>query len=661
MVVVSLGAACGKATQKDAAPAQAQPVVKPDPWSAISNSAVGPTAYLGNSRLGIRIGHTGLGTSPDGTLLPAFLMSNNSLLRVPHPAAMQIWINGQPLMPSGPDTFESVLDFRTGKLRSKMVSQGVTVAVETLVGADAPIVSQRVTFEASSPKSVQIWIGVPTGLANPVESNSGDWSEFSYSCPTTRVSAGEVRSLSPPADVIVTFRSRLSENLTGAWRASRESPKKGQDGRGYLFEGGIPSGTSTFETTSGIGSGPPRWLDENLAESSEVWSDRWQTDIEIEGPVEDQQAIRSLLFYLYMSPTSKMPPMALSSEKYQGHRFWDAEAWMLPVYSLIRPAAAKAATEWRLSVTDVDARVPWEAGSIGEDLTPPAFREAIHVAGWVSWWLERAVAMGLTEESAAYPVLRSVAEFYRDRAVERSGSLHILGVTSPDEGRLRNNDLVTNLLAIRAGFALSPDHRSYLGALTTDLARVRIPLDSKGIPLTFDDDPIRGYQQAAALLALYPIEWPFSRDTQEAFFDRYKTRTSLSGPAMSDSIHAVIAARLGRKSEAYAIWQDSWRPFVRPEFMLFSERRATNDVYFATGAAGCLQSVIYGFLGVHIEKNGGESPPASKPLLNGYRLAVRPNLPPAWKSITFKNVRLLGEVITIRATHDGAEILPGGE
>ena len=64
---------------------------------------------------------------------------------------------------------------------------------------------------------------------------------------------------------------------------------------------------------------------DEIAKASEgAWKKRWQSDIEIDGPVEDEQAVRSFLFYLRSSiaPEARraIAPMALSSEIYGGAR-----------------------------------------------------------------------------------------------------------------------------------------------------------------------------------------------------------------------------------------------------------------------------------------------------------------------------------------------------
>jgi trehalose/maltose hydrolase-like predicted phosphorylase len=112
-------------------------------------------------------------------------------------------------------------------------------------------------------------------------------------------------------------------------------------------------------------------------------------------------------------------------------------------------------------------------------------------------------------------------------------------------------------------------------------------------------------------------------------FSYYVDRTIKTGPAMTESVHAVIAARLGRTEEAYRRFRLSVDPFVRPPFSSFSEKRTRDHLQFLTGAAGALQAVLYGFAGLHLR----DSP---RPLF-------QPHLPSAWTSLTLRNFQWRGQ------------------
>ena len=74
-----------------------------------------------------------------------------------------------------------------------------------------------------------------------------------------------------------------------------------------------------------------------------------------------------------------------------------------------------------------------------------------------------------------------------------------------------------------------------------------------------------------------------------------------------------------------------------------------------TGAAGSLQTVLYGFAGMHIEREGIAAG-ASKSLGNGHQVAFRPNLPAEWKSLTLHNIFLGPHRATVRIDHSGVSI-----
>jgi len=79
-----------------------------------------------------------------------------------------------------------------------------------------------------------------------------------------------------------------------------------------------------------------------------------------------------------------------------------------------------------------------------------------------------------------------------------------------------------------------------------------------------------GVKQADGELVLYPAELPMDAKTAEATFDVHKGRVIKNGPAMTASIHALIAARLGRAAEAEQYFRDSYHPFVRGPFLLLN-------------------------------------------------------------------------------------------
>lgn len=79
-------------------------------------------------------------------------------------------------------------------------------------------------------------------------------------------------------------------------------------------------------------------FDRLLEKQAEAWAHVWQeSDIEIEGDVAAQQAIRFNIFQLNQTYTGEDPrlnigPKGFTGEKYGGVTYWDTEAYCLPFY-----------------------------------------------------------------------------------------------------------------------------------------------------------------------------------------------------------------------------------------------------------------------------------------------------------------------------------------
>ena len=151
-------------------------------------------------------------------------------------------------------------------------------------------------------------------------------------------------------------------------------------------------------------------------------------------------------------------------------------------------------------------------------------------------------------------------------------------------------------------------------------------------------------KQADGELVLYPAALPMSKKTAERTFDFHAARPIANGPAMTASIHALIAARLGRGAEAERFFRESYRPFVRGPFLLFSEKRSLERCVFAHGAGGVLESVIYGFSGLDGETFDAKRFPVA--------------LPASWKRLRITGIRRGGKTYTLEVTPGKRTLAP---
>ena len=99
---------------------------------------------------------------------------------------------------------------------------------------------------------------------------------------------------------------------------------------------------------------------------------------------------------------------------------------------------------------------------------------------------------------------------------------------------------------------------------------------------------------------------------------------SPEGPAMGFSVLATLYARLGNSQKAFEIFQRSYKQNEVPPFGVLSETAGGTNPYFATGAGGMLQAVLFGFGGLQITNDGISQ--------------LKTNLPSTWRSLEIKGV-----------------------
>lgn len=211
---------------------------------------------------------------------------------------------------------------------------------------------------------------------------------------------------------------------------------------------------------------------ESLFAQQRSWlDDFWQrSDVEVEGQLEIQQAMRWNLFQIAQAAAraegSGIPAKGLTGSGYGGHYFWDTEIYVLPFLTYTRPSAARAAMRFRYSLLDAARRrahevsqsgalFPWRTIN-GEEAS------AYYAAGTAQYHINADIAYALMQYVAAtgdldflvregIDVLVETARMWADlgfRREEDDGEFHIHGVTGPDEyTTVVNDNLFTNVMA----------------------------------------------------------------------------------------------------------------------------------------------------------------------------------------------------------------------
>ncbi|HZO87442.1 MAG TPA: hypothetical protein VFB38_03820 [Chthonomonadaceae bacterium] len=400
-------------------------------------------------------------------------------------------------------------------------------------------------------------------------------------------------------------------------------------------------------------------------------------DIVIEGDPEAQQVTHANLFYLlsstYPGSDHSIPPMGLSSRTYNGHIFWDADVWMLPALLVQWPEYARSIVDYRFKTLGQaqrnarqhgyqGAEFPWESAATGAEAAPAEFARERHVTAGVAfaawqYYLWTGDRTFLAREG--WPLLQATAQYWVSRVTQgKDGKYHIRGVLSPDEtAGLVDDDAYTNAAArynLRAALAAARLlHRPAEPQWTAVAERLFLPFDKQRAIPAASALPLTDHyaaKQAAALLLIHPLGADYDAATMGRMLDFYAAHTIKTGPAMTASIHAIVAARLGRSQQSLDYFREAYRPFMRAPWDAFSEKRTTQNVYFLTGMAGCVQSALYGFAGLRVSMPGEK--------VSGTRIAgdaeavlyADPHLPPGWEKLILRGVRFRGKSLEIAIT-----------
>jgi len=193
-----------------------------------------------------------------------------------------------------------------------------------------------------------------------------------------------------------------------------------------------------------------------------------QADVEIDGDPEIQQAVRFALFHVLQAGSRgerrPIPAKGLTGPGYDGHVFWDTEAFVLPLLTAMLPRAAADALRWRQSTIDLarqralqlglrGAAFPWRTIR-GHECSGywPAGTAAFHVNAAIADAALRYVSAtedAEFEEQTALELLVETARLWHSLGhYDASGRFRIDGVTGPDEySAIADNNVYTNLMA----------------------------------------------------------------------------------------------------------------------------------------------------------------------------------------------------------------------
>ncbi|MEM6895606.1 MAG: glycoside hydrolase family 65 protein [Bacteroidota bacterium] len=397
-----------------------------------------------------------------------------------------------------------------------------------------------------------------------------------------------------------------------------------------------------------------------LNQHKSLWEDLWKGDIVIEGNLKDQLDVRLALYHLYAFSRGdsdlSIAPMGLSSQNYNGHIFWDTELWMFPPLLMLNQDIARSLVNYRsdrlgkakekaINFGYKGAMFPWESDDTGEEATPAwaltgTFEHHITADVAIAFWNYYRVSQNMSWlKERGYPMMKEVADYWVSRSTKNNdGSYSIKNVVGAnefapnvDDNAFTNGSAITALqYATEAAKTVGETPDPSWDEVAAKIRILKFPDGTTKEHATYDGERIK---QADVNLLTYPLDVVNDEATVLKDLKYYEPKLAEEGPAMGQSVFAVIYARLGDAKEAYRLFRRSYEPNKRPPFGALAEAATSDNPYFATGAGGMLQVVLFGFGGLDITEQG--------------IVQKNPILPKEWKSLTLKGVGPEGKTYTV--------------
>lgn len=337
-------------------------------------------------------------------------------------------------------------------------------------------------------------------------------------------------------------------------------------------------------------------------------------DVRIDGDARLQQAVRFALFQVFQASARaearSVPGKGLTGSGYEGHTFWDFEAFVLPVLTSTAPDAALQALRWRHATLDHARERARTLGLRGASFAWrtidgressgywPASMAAFHinaaVAGAVMHYVRTTGDQDFEREAGTEILVETARLWLSLGRGDDDGGFHIDGVTGPDEyTAVVDDNVYTNLSARRnlrgaaAAARRHPEVAAALGADEEEVAAWEAAADAMTVlydeerqvhpqsagftaharwdfdATAPDEYPLHSHfpyfdiyrkqvlKQADLVLALYTSHEEFTWEEKARAFAYYDALT-VRDSSLSAAAQAVIAAEVGHLELASA-------------------------------------------------------------------------------------------------------------
>ncbi|MFD5214835.1 glycoside hydrolase family 65 protein [Microbacterium sp. NPDC058345] len=323
------------------------------------------------------------------------------------------------------------------------------------------------------------------------------------------------------ATVVVETSEDLARTTIGAHLAKGESLRFTKI-VGHEWSASLTDAALRDRVEAAVAAGGELGWNGLLAEQEAYLTAFWSiADVRIEGAPRLQQAARFALFQVLQSAARlegrSIPGKGLTGPGYQGHIFWDADSFVVPVLSHVAPDAAREALRWRHATLD-DARARAEHLHLGGAAFAWRTIDGKEASGY---WPASTAAFHINADVAAALVahVRVTGDTHLEREIgvellvetarlwmalgrwDLDGGFHIDGVTGPDEyTAIVDDNAFTNLMAqqnLRGAADAARRHPDRARAFAVDDAEVESwqgAADAVVIPF----DARRGVHQQSA-------------------------------------------------------------------------------------------------------------------------------------------------------------------
>ncbi len=573
------------------------------------------------------------------------------------------------------------LDLHRGVRTERCAAAGVVITIEQFVSmTEAALVLTRVSFAADADVTVGPMVTPPpgSGAAEPVEEQG----EGVYD---PRVAP--VMTTSPWTDPCIHDRAgvaartdRLAASGFVVASVMREIGRRTIDGHVQVdFVSGYQAarGRSPVDAlTDTMAAAAARGYEALLADQATWFTDFWQAaGVHFPGRPETELAIRFALAELAMAVgrdgKTSIGAKGQTGEGYEGHVFWDADLYVMPVFAFTRPGIARAMLAWRISTLGAardnaramghcqGALYPWRTIG-GHECSSyfPAGSAQYHINADIAYALETYLAAtgdrSLLDAGGAEMLVETariwLAIGFHDAA--RDDAFVINRVTGPDEySAIVNNNLYTNLMAARhlrfaarEGRAASLIDAEEAARMIRAAERMFLPKDDErqvyaqddayfaldpwpieatppdSYPLLLHFHPLAIYRrrvskQADAVLAVALMPEVFDAAMRRRMLDVYEA-TTVHDSTLSASAFATAAAQAddGARAERY------WRVAALTDLNdLFGN--AHHGLHMAA-LAGSWTTLAMGFAGMRVDGDVLCFDPVEIPGLSDYRFTV---------------------------------------